>query len=254
MVGLGRPEGWRRGRRRISGKGVRRIERLKAQWLSNRAIAQRPGVNEKAIKKLVGPSQDEPLEQLAWVPVSIPAARESESEDCAEPALAMPATIVAPMDVTLVGEATEEAEPVPLSLDRDASNRTFDRQLAYLGLLEDAAPMFRDGERLPGLGALLGVPFLLHSGVLRIARKLYGGSGFAFYGLRTFLTLFLMALLRVQRPEQLEERDPATLGRLLGLDRGPKVKEAALAKTTPLQSKPGRFRPGDQLLQFLSAL
>jgi hypothetical protein len=32
-----------------------------------------------------------------------------------------------------------------MSLDRDASDRTFDRQLAYLGLLDDAAPPFRDG-------------------------------------------------------------------------------------------------------------
>ena len=197
MVGLGRPEGWRRGRRRISGKRLRLIERLKAQGLSNRAIAQRLGVNEKAIRKLVGPSRDEPLEQLAWVPVSVPAATESapmlacsvsstsESEDGGEPALATPATIVAPVDARMVGEATEGAEPVPLSLDRDASDRTFDRQMAYLGLLEDAAPMFREGERVPGLGALLAVPFLVHSGVLRIARKLlaavsvctgYGGA------------------------------------------------------------------------------
>jgi hypothetical protein len=33
------------------------------------------------------------------------------------------------------------------------------------------------------------------------------------------VTLFLMALLRIQRPEQLKERDPANFGRLLGLDR-----------------------------------
>lgn len=32
------------------------------------------------------------------------------------------------------------------------------------------------------------------------------------------------------------------------------LKEAALARTTPHRVKPGRFRPGDQLLQFLSAL
>lgn len=32
------------------------------------------------------------------------------------------------------------------------------------------------------------------------------------------------------------------------------LKEAALAKTTPRNVKPGRFRPDDQLLQFLSAL
>jgi hypothetical protein len=39
----------------------------------------------------------------------------------------------------------DDGEPVPMSLDRDASDRTFDRQLAYLGLLDDAAPLFRDG-------------------------------------------------------------------------------------------------------------
>ena len=55
MVALGQTEGWRRGRRRISGKRLRSIEILKSQGLSNRAIAQRLGINEKAIRKLVGP-------------------------------------------------------------------------------------------------------------------------------------------------------------------------------------------------------
>ncbi len=32
------------------------------------------------------------------------------------------------------------------------------------------------------------------------------------------------------------------------------LKEAALAKTTPLNGKVGRYRAGDQLLQFLSTL
>ena len=32
------------------------------------------------------------------------------------------------------------------------------------------------------------------------------------------------------------------------------LKEAALAKTTPLNVKPARFRPGDKLLQFLNDL
>src|SRR5690606_28707219 len=95
----------------------------------------------------------------------------------------------------------------------------------YLGLLDDAAPMFRDGMQVPGVGVLLALPYLVHCGVLQITRKLYGGIGPAFYGLRsTLLTLFLMALLRIQRSEQLKERDPAAFGRLLGLDRAPEVK------------------------------
>jgi len=54
MVALGRDEGWRRGRRRISGKRLRSIEMLKSQGMSNRAIAHRLGVTENAIRKLIG--------------------------------------------------------------------------------------------------------------------------------------------------------------------------------------------------------
>src|SRR5215471_3017192 len=112
-----------------------------------------------------------------------------------------------------------------MSLDRDASDRTHDRQLAYLGLLDDAAPLFRDGSSVPGVGVLLALPCLVESGLFRISRKLYGDLGPAFYGLRTTLiTLLLMALLRIKRPEHLKEKDPAAFGRLLGLDRAPEVK------------------------------
>lgn len=69
MAGLGGPGGWRRGRRRISGKRLRLIERLKSAGLSNRAIAQRLGVHENAVRKLVGPSKGEEAEQLALVSV-----------------------------------------------------------------------------------------------------------------------------------------------------------------------------------------
>lgn len=72
---------------------------------------------------------------------------------------------------------------------------------------------------------LLALLYLVHNAVLRIARKLYGEIDPGFYGLRTtLLTLFLMALLRIQRPKQLKERDPAAFGRVLGLDRAPEVK------------------------------
>jgi integrase/recombinase XerD len=32
------------------------------------------------------------------------------------------------------------------------------------------------------------------------------------------------------------------------------MKEAALARTTPLNVRPGRYRPGDRLLAFLTSL
>ena len=53
MAALGREEGWRRGRRRISGKRLRSIDVLKSEGLSNRAIAHRLGVTENAIRKLI---------------------------------------------------------------------------------------------------------------------------------------------------------------------------------------------------------
>ena len=65
MAALGREEGWRRGRRRISAQRLRSIEVLKSQGMSNRAIAHRLGVNEKAIRKLVGPSKPADDAQLA---------------------------------------------------------------------------------------------------------------------------------------------------------------------------------------------
>jgi hypothetical protein len=103
----------------------------------------------------------------------------------------------------------DDGEPVPMSLDRDASDRTFDRLLAYLGLLDDAAPLFREGSSVPGVGVLIALPCLVESGLFGISRKLYGEVGPAFYGLRTtLLTLLLMALLRIKRPEHLKERDP----------------------------------------------
>jgi transposase len=232
MAALDREEGWRRGRRRISGKRLRSIEMLKSQGMSNRAIAHRLGVSEKAIRKLVGPSKPADGGQLAFAGITTAAAGKP-------PALGVPsaksigdaADRVAPSaqdrggDRDPITAPADDGEPVPMSLDRDASDRTFDRQLAHLGLLDDAAPLFREGSSVPGAGVLFALPCLVESGLFRISRKLYGEIGPAFYGLRTtLLTLLLMALLRIKRPEHLKERDPAAFGRLLGLDRAPEVK------------------------------
>jgi transposase len=227
MAALGREEGWRRGRRRISGKRLRSIETLKSRGMSNRAIAHRLGVSEKAIRKLVGALKPAEDAQLAFAGVMRPPATPVRSAKSTG-ADADSATLIAQDrtggddPITALGN---DSEPVPMSLDRDASDRTFDRQLAYLGLLDDAAPLFRDGSAVPAVGVLLALACLVESGLLRISRKLYGEIGPAFYGLRTtLLTLLLMALLRIKRPEHLKERDPAAFGRLLGLDRAPEVK------------------------------
>ncbi len=61
------------------------------------------------------------------------------------------------------------------------------------------------------------------SGIFTIAREVYGSLGPAFYSLRTtVVALFLLALLRIKRPEALKEHAPDELGRLLGLDARPR--------------------------------
>ena len=135
-----------------------------------------------------------------------------------------PETSVATV-ATVVESERPPAGKAAVSFDRDPSDRSVDRAMAALGRLEDAAPMFRNGQRVPGAGVLLAVPALVASGVLEAAREVYKSLSPAFYGLRTtFLTLLLMALLRIKRPEGLKERCPRDLGRVLGLDRAPEVK------------------------------
>jgi transposase len=228
MAALCREEGWRRGRRRISGKRLRSIEMLKSQGMSNRAIAHRLGLSEKAIRKLVGPSRPVESAQLAFAGMTgkSSATHVSSAQSTGDTA---DRTTLSAHDragecdpITAPGD---DGETVPMSLDCDASDRSFDRQLAHLGLLDDAAPLFREGTSVPGVGVLLALPCLVEIGLLRISRKLYGEIGPAFYGLRTtLLTLLFMALLRIKRPEHLKEHDPAAFGRLLGLDRAPEVK------------------------------
>jgi len=228
MTALGREEGWRRGRRRISDKRLRAIEMLKSQGLSNRAVAHRLGVSEKAIRKLVGASRPAESAQMAFAEITAAVAETPRVKPEPAAQLTGNATSLAKDgagDCDPITAPADDDEPVPMSLDSDASDRTFDRQLAHLGLLDDAAPLFREGASVSGAGVLLAIPCLVDSGLFRISRRLYGEIGPAFYGLRTtLLTLLLMGLLRIKRPEHLKERDPAAFGRLLGLDRAPEVK------------------------------
>ncbi len=225
MPALATRSGWRPGRRRIPTKRRRIIERLKAQGLSNCEIARRLGVTEKAIRKQVGSSEQSAQAALPFPTTEEPshsAQTTSASTNVESPVLPSANTSVAQ---TKENEPAEEDNEVSMSLDIEASDRSLDRLLAALGLLDDAAPVFRDSTAVPGAGVMFAIPVLVNSGVFRIAKGLYGEIGPAFYGLRTtLLTLLLMALARIKRPEWLKERDPVALGRILGLDRAPEVK------------------------------
>jgi transposase len=208
MAALAMRTGWRPGRRRISRTRDATIRRLHEKGDSNRKIARKLGIDEKAVRKQVGPSvrctQVEMLED--------PPSPESlvETDNAPEPA---------------EYSAADQDWSCDVSADTDPTDRTMDRVLAKLGMLDDAPPLFRDASAVPGAGVLFALPFLVQSGIFQVSKKLYGSIGPAFYGLRTsMLALLLMALWRIKRPEWLKERDPAMLGCVLGLDRAPEVK------------------------------
>jgi len=73
-----------------------------------------------------------------------------------------PEVLPAPTEVP----SGEGEEPLPFSFDTDPAHRRVDRLFAHLGLLDDAAPLFRAGSRVPGAGVLLALPALVESGVI----------------------------------------------------------------------------------------
>jgi hypothetical protein len=212
------------------------VARLKADGLSNRAIAHRMGVGEKAVRKLLrrmgwtpAPGEQEPLPlpaapadpNLSAFSIGPPPAAAGAPPRVRPPE---PAAAVAGADPNL-SAFDPGPDDLPVSFDPDPADRRLDRLLAYLGLLDDAAPLFRAGDRIPRAGVLLALPALIASEIFGIAREVYGSLGPAFYGLRTtVVALLLLALLRIKRPEGLKEHAPNELGRLLGLDRAPEVK------------------------------
>ena len=110
----------------------------------------------------------------------------------------------------------------------DPLDRSNDRMAAIFGLIEDAAPIFvvpGRTDRIEFAGAFLAVALLQKSPYLNVAKEVYRSFGASFYGIRSlFMTLFLMALLRIKNCEKIESYNPKKLGRILGLDRSPCTK------------------------------
>jgi hypothetical protein len=222
----GRPVGRRSGGAPQRGQD-RTILHLKTKGASNRMIAGKLGLSEKAIRKR--------LRRLGWQPQTEPAASGLLFEQDITGKVHPPAALFEnASDIPKVaaaaaaerrGETHERIESVSVSLDPNPLDRSMDRLLAAMGLIEDAAPVFAPAENLSRAGVLLAIPSLVASEVLSIARRVYGSIGPAFYGLRTTLVAYiLLALLRIPRPEALKEYAPGDLGRIVGLDRLPEVK------------------------------
>jgi DNA-binding CsgD family transcriptional regulator len=239
LAALGRPSGYPRTRRRLANKRTGLVERWKAHGESNREIARRLGVSEKSVRKLLGRLgwKQKPAEQLSLdADPNLSGSAASQAADLSSPAVkavettAEQASSGADPNLSASGSTRIESdngnkEPPAICFDTDPADRQTDRVLAALGLLDDAAPLFGKNSDVQGAGVLLAIPALVASGVIDIAHEEYGSIGPAFYGLRTtIVTLLLMALMRIKRPESLKERSPEDLGRLLGLDRAPEVK------------------------------
>jgi transposase len=179
------------------------VKRALARDRENQALA----LQTEAAPATVPPSATVP--PVAVSPVAVP-----------PPA---PEGLAAPVRVP-----TPAATEPPLASSTPGVNpmdRSLDRVLARAGLLEDAEPVFASGEHLPWVGVFLALALLGGEPLLPVAQKLWGSLGAAFYGARTTLvTLLLLALLRIKRPEQIRGYDAAGLGRVLGLDRAPEVK------------------------------
>ena len=181
----------------------RAILKLKSQGMANTRIATRLGLSDMTVGRL--------LRRKGWIEVKAsprplpgvevdsPPAQEHLIEDAA---------------ANLPREVREVVEP-----------RAMDRALAAGGAIQQADPELVSGRDLRCLGSLAAIPLLTETGLLEVAERVYGRMRNGFYGLTsTMLTLFLMALLRIRRPEALKCQPPEVLGRLLGLDRAPEVK------------------------------
>ena len=246
LAALGHAGGYPRGRARLTGARQRLVRRLKSQGVGQREIARRIGVGENAVRKL--------LRRLGWRATSpVQTELSLPQKASAHPNLsAFASTAVSPLPAVAVQSAALNlsalcVESSVASQDTDPTNRRADRLLARLGLLEDAPPLFGAATTLPRAGVLLALPVLVASGVFECAQEIYGSLGPAFYGLRTsLLTLLLMALWRIKRPEGLKEYAPQDLGRVLGLDRAPEVKT--------LRRKLARLAAGGCAAQFGTAL
>jgi DNA-binding CsgD family transcriptional regulator len=239
----GRPAGSSSGRKKKHERN-QTILRLKTKGMSNRWIAGRLGVDEKTVRKnlrrLGWKSDPEPDllffpksdSQAKQVPVSANKLIETSRSAAEQPPDKMP---------------QQQTDSAAKSFDTNPLDRSMDRLLAAMGLLDDALPVFAPSRSLPRAGVLLAIPALVASGLLSTAEKIYGSLGPAFYGLRTTLVAYvLLALLRIPRPETLKEYPPGELGRIVGLDRMPEVKTLR-RKLARLASLKGSYRLGREV-------
>jgi hypothetical protein len=149
----------------------RTILRLKTRGLSNRGIGGRLGLSEMMIRKILrrlgwqpAPEATLPLLPKADPPTEFATISHSPSDH-----IPLPAAPPQPLQREEPG-----FKPAAQSFDQNPLDRSMDRLLAALGLLDDALPLFAAAQNLPRAGVLLAIPALVASGLPSAAEKIYG--------------------------------------------------------------------------------
>ena len=180
---------------KLTGELAEQIVALHGQGMSGREVARRVGVSDSSVRQVL-------------------AARHS--------------------DETATDVQAEDDEPDDgeddggqLELLARPAVRAGERQAARAGLLAGASPEICEGGQLPAAGSLLALPTLAATGLLECVEATFADvqDRPAFYDLRALvLTIVFAGLLGEPRAQGLTRIEPATLGRLLGLDRAPEPK------------------------------
>ncbi len=199
------------------------ILRLRAAGKKISQIVVEANVSRSTVNRVLGRDQDNGQQTM-----------EMPMESAAVSAEETPARENVPPTLAVADSLKEEATSKASAMQPEAAGSTFkgsltdrsqDRAKARQGLMEDAQPVLSSGQDLPWVGLFLAMALVGKEPLLSAAQKCFGSLGAAYYGLRTvMLTLLMLALLRIKRPEQLRSYDGASLGRVLGLDRTPEVK------------------------------
>jgi hypothetical protein len=105
-----------------------------------------------------------------------------------------------------------------------ACTRAGERMAAALGLVRSASTRHEDCRDVTLGGVLAGLPSLCANGLLSgLDKHLSLPSGF-YSAVHILITLGVMSLARIRRPEGLRHVSPGELGKIIGLDRVPEVR------------------------------
>ena len=210
----------------------KRIVRLRDEKLTHNEIASACNISYSAVRKVLRECKKAHEDKQSEINLDFD---QAEASTCEKPIQITPEVVSESPACVSVEESQhagmEEAckQPSLRYSDREedvlSRDRSADRILASMGLIEDAQPLYGNYEHAEWAGGFIVLAMLAESSVLRTGLHVYQSFGSAFYGLRTMIVIWvLMALLRIKCNEDIRDKDVRALGRILGLDRAPEVK------------------------------